>query len=176
MRQKIFKYIYVFFAFLALVIGSEYVVNYYNTIDIKNNSKLIQYVSNKDNISDITILKESESGKLFSILYKGKDSIRLMILERTKIPNRYKILGGSHTGQSFGTFNFGNSKGTLIIVFGDNSVINASKYSMESGGITYSESIKNMDYVLRIFRIPDSNDINSNLYLYDSNNNQIGFY
>lgn len=176
MRQKIMKYVYVILVLLVIVIGIEFVANYYNSVDITDNSKLIQYISNKDHIRDISILKEKHSGKLFSILYKGNDSVRLILLERTEIPNRYKILGGSHTGQSFGTFNYGDSKGTLIIVFGDNSVIKASKYSMKNDDITYSENIENTDYVLRIFRTPDNNTINSDLYLYDTNNNQIGSY
>lgn len=52
----------------------------------------------------------------------------------------------------------------------------ASKYSMENRVLTYTENINNFDYVLRIFRMTDSYDIESNLYVYDTNNKLIRQY
>lgn len=175
-KKRIIYGISVVLTILALFIGGKFLINYYGMVDVTDEGELIQYISDNDNANEISILKTSQSGEFFAILYKFNDSVRLFILEKTIIPNYYRRLGGSHTGQSFGTYNFADSKGALIIVFGDNSVLNASKYSIMNEGITYSEEIKDMDFVLRIFHIPDSNDTGSDFYLYDSNNNQIRFY
>jgi hypothetical protein len=44
---------------------------------------------------------------------------------------------------------------------------------MKNGDRNYNQDIKNMDYVLKVYRLPPSDDINSMLKLYDSKNNEI---
>lgn len=148
-------------------------INYQSSVNISDKQELIQFVEKHDKVSNITLLKTSENGELYSLIYQYKDKTRLFILEKSKFLNRYSYFGGSNGSDDFGTYNFGNPQYALIIVYGDNTKLNAIKYTMKNQDKVYSQDIENMDYVLQIYRLPSSDNINSILQLYDSKNNEI---
>jgi len=47
---------------------------------------------------------------------------------------------------------------------------------MKNSTITYTENIHNMDYVLRVYRIPDSYNLDSDLWTFDANETLISEY
>ncbi|HWT76475.1 MAG TPA: hypothetical protein VN258_17395 [Mobilitalea sp.] len=151
-------------------------LDYSHSVDNKNEFALMRFIEERDNVSNISIIKQSDYENIHSILYTCNGSIKLFIMEKSTISNRYKYFDGSGGSSGFGTYNCFDSNGVLIIVYGDNSSLNASKYAMENGTVTYLENIENIDYVLRIYRFPRSFDMNSNLYLYDSNGGLIREY
>lgn len=150
--------------------------NYMTTINIMDKQKLVHFIEKHDRVTPVSIVKTSKNGELYSVLYQYNNKTRLFILEKSKfIRNRYQYFGGGYNNRFFNTYNFSNSKYALIIVYGDNTKTHAAKYSMKNDDITYSEDLKDMDYVLRIFRIPYSNNISSNLKLYTSDNSELKY-
>ncbi len=175
-QKKLTYFITILLILITIIIGINLLVNYKSTVDVRKENELIHFIEQTDKVRNISIVKQSDYQELHCVLYTLGGYLRLFILEKSIIPNRYIYYGGAGGTNRFRTYNFADSKGVLIIVYGDNTEIQANTYTMKNSTITYTENIHNMDYVLRVYRIPDSYNLDSDLCTFDANETLISEY
>lgn len=129
-------YIMILLILFTIIIGIILALNYFSSVEIHNEKRLIQFIEKKDKVNNISIVKESDYQEIHCILYTFNGVVRLFILEKNLIPNRYEYFGGSYGSTDFGTYNYGDNKGALIIVYGDNTKHQAYRYNMKNGEVT----------------------------------------
>ena len=144
--------------------------------DVTTDKKLEEFISNKEGIDNVNILARDYEEDLLAVLYSdGLDDGKLFILEQDEIfKDRYRYFGaGNHTA-TFATYNGSDSEyGTLIIVYGNNSELQAYSYQFVNDGKQYEK--QNIgQYVVDIYLLKESKNISCEGYVYDRNNNLIG--
>lgn len=148
--------------------------HYMSSICISDKQELINFISKKENIQQVTIMETKIKDGFLATYYDNGTEEQLIILEEDSVfSNRYKYFGGASSSSHFDTYNFGQScSWALIIVYGNNSDLRATSYEFFNNGNTYTN--QNLgDYVLDIYKIEGTSDISSNGYIYDKNGNKI---
>jgi hypothetical protein len=168
--KKIIATIIIILIIISVFGGYHWVTS----VNINNNTSLISKIEIKDKVTGVTIVKTyKDDGQLF-ILYNANDNlIHLHICEKDSFFNfRYRVgWGGSKINESFSTYLTEDTEEALIVVFGDNRKLMANKYKLENGENTYTKNIKDVNFVLDVYRIPNGtiDTTDDRLQLYNSN-------
>lgn len=159
-----------------LLITGSYLGNHFLTSkDVITDEKLEEFISNKEGIDNVSILARASKEDLLAVLYNDGVDDKLFILEQDKIfKNRYIYFGGGHHTATFATYNGSDSEyGTLIIVYGNNSELQAYSYQFVNDGTQYEK--QNIgQYIVDIYILNESKSISCEGHVYDSNNALIG--
>ena len=153
-----------------LVLGFKYS----SSVNISNSVELSKYISKKDGVENIDILKTDQKGDFFCVLFSNGKSNKMMILERVPILNRYVYSGGSYNDSDIGTFNFNQSSSwSLIVVYGNNMTLGAHSYVFQNNDYLFGKT--NLDkYILDIYIIEDTDNPCSIGHTYDADGNELG--
>lgn len=149
-----------------------------NTVRLSNRDDIINYISNElykdeDALFDIKII-ENKGNRMYILYSDKKNDTRLLIMERKYfINNRYNRYGGGGGNNPINTYITGSPRETLIVVYGNNSRVQAYRYSITNDNITYSECIKNRDYFLTVYQIPYSKLITAGVSLLNESNEKL---
>lgn len=128
----------------------------------------------KVNPEDINIIKiKIEQNQLFVLYLNNKaHTMHLLILKRVGfLTNYYLFNGESSTSRDIDTYNYKGpteNDGGIIVVYGNNTTINAYSYMFMNSGKTYRRVIKS-DYFIHVYLIDKMIDTSSSGYLYSEN-------
>ncbi len=161
---------------LLLIVVGYIAVHFLSSKNVFSDKELEKLICKEQGVDDVSILARDYEEDLLAILYSdGLDDGKLFILEQDKIfKDRYKYFGaGNHTA-TFATYNAGDSEhGTLIIVYGNNSELQAYSYQFVNDGKQYEK--QNIgQYIVDIYILNESKSISCEGHVYDSNNALIG--
>lgn len=172
---------------LLLIISFIFFIKSYmtNLVDIDNQNSIINSILDLKDYASIDIVKEEKYDNYYAVLYKpnpkidnSKENLELSIYKKTQsfLGDKFEYFGGASTSRNFNTFNFnGEDKETIIIVYGDNRSAKAHSYGMTNSEITYKKNI-DLDLILDIYIIHDSNNCSSVNELYDVNGSVIEMF
>ncbi|MCY6372196.1 hypothetical protein [Clostridium ganghwense] len=169
--KKIFIISIAGICFLAVYFFSSH---YISSIGVTDEQELINFISKKENVQQVNILKTKTEEGFLAAYYNNGTENRLIVLEEDNIfSNRYRYFGGSYSSSNFNTYNFGESSSwALIIVYGNNYDLKATSYQFCNNGNTYTN--QNLGkHVLDIYKIEGTSDISSKGCIYDKNGNKI---
>ncbi|WP_028044417.1 hypothetical protein [Candidatus Stoquefichus massiliensis] len=149
-----------------------------NKVNIDNHNSVIDNILQLKGYTSINIVKEKRYKDYYAILYykssfnidNSKKNLELSIYKKLdNSKNNYDYYGGASSTKDFDTFNC-NDRGqeTIIIVYGDNQLTNASSYCIKSSQNLYKKNIES-DLILDIYIIYDTNNCSSVNELLDIN-------
>lgn len=177
----------IFAAIISIIIICIIIFSiYYSTlIDADNPEKLQsvliktisqQYKGSKSvDASALSIKAVEQYGELRCIYFQYQNSNYVTILKRDYLFNKkYKHFGQGTSSSDFDTYNFwdGRTKQGIIIVYGNNTILHATKYKFTNSNNTYQKII-DQEYVLDIYILDNSDNASSNGYIYDNNDDVI---
>ena len=161
---------------LLLIIVGYMAVHFLSSENVFSDKGLEKLICKEQGVDDVSILARDYEKDLLAVLYSdGLDDGKLFILEQDEIfKDRYRYFGGANHTATFATYNGGHPKyGTLIIVYGNNSELQAYSYQFVNDGKQYEkENIG--QYIVDIYILNQSKSISCEGYVYDSNNALIG--
>lgn len=155
-------------AVLFIVLGRKYYVN------PNDSESLIRYLARStDSAEDIAILKAAsdESGEYCAVLYETGGEQELLILKK-KLGTAFEYFGGASSSQAVSTYHYGDEKETLIIIYGDNTQLNAASYTFYNDGNAYQKEDLG-SYILDVYVLEVSGDMSSGGHLYDQSGNEV---
>lgn len=156
-----------------------------NLINIDNQDSVINNILQLKGYTSINVVKEKKYKDYYAILYyesnsnldNSKKNLELAIYKNIDdLKNNYDYYGGASSTKDFDTFNC-NDKGqeTIIIVYGNNQLTKASSYCIESSQNLYKKNIE-LDLILDIYIIYDTNNCSSVNRLLDINEELIEMF
>lgn len=178
-NKKIIPLIIKIVSFIVIIIAIVLAFRIYDTVNVNNNESLISYIEKKENSSNIEIKKKKNYGKLCFLLYtKNNNSYKLIILNRDNIfKNRYCLFGSS--GSSFKTdpveiYIFPQTNYNLVVVFGNNSKLHASKYEIVNNDkILYDENLNVNQYILGVYKIQADDTFSNKVEFFDNEGDRV---
>lgn len=147
-----------------------------NKIDIDNQGSVVNNILQLKDYSSIHIVKEKKYKDFYAILYyplnsntdNSEENLELVIYKKISHSDDYSYYGGASSTKTFDTFNC-NEKGqeTMIVVYGDNRLLNAFSYCIKCSQNQYKKDIES-DFVLDIYVIDDTDNCSTTNELLDS--------
>ena len=162
---------------LVLVIAAAavlfFVLGRNSYIDPNDQESLIGYLSRSTGSDDISILQTAADGsrKYCAVLYEAGDEDKLLVLKQ-KSGTAFEYFGEASSSQPVSTYNYGDEYETLIIIYGDNTQLNAASYTFCNNGSEYQKDDLG-GYILDVYLLEPSGDPSSSGYLYDPSGNEL---
>ena len=154
-------------AVLFFVLGRNHYVN------PNDSESLIRYLSRSTGSEDISILQVAAdgSGKYCAVLYEAGDEDKLLVLKQ-KSGTAFEYFGEASSSQPVSAYNYGDEYETLIIIYGDNTQLNAASYTFCNNGSEYQKDDLG-GYILDVYLLEPSGDPSSSGHLYDPSGNEL---
>jgi len=153
-----------FAIFMVILLGGSY----------KNLEDAITDFTGLD-IEQIELHKVTETGDFLFAFYQTNDlsDIRVLCLEKN-LWGAFTFAGSSSTDKQVNMYQRGGNE-LIVIIYGDNKVLNAKKYSFEYKNREYSNDITER-YFLDLFKIANQDNKSSLVdacYFYDAQGNEL---
>lgn len=166
--KRIFVLIFIIIAILGMFLlwQTKFSVN------VEEEKELANYIENEKGVESVSILKTSQKGKFFAVLYFDGISEKMMVFEKNLL-NLYQKSGGSCSSSEISTYNFNQSGSwSLIIVYGDNREVGAYSYEFVNNENKYGNKDLG-EYILDIYVIENTKYASSDGYLFDKDGKKI---
>lgn len=171
---------------VALMTGGYLAYHYFTTVFFENRSladreglarQAEAYLTQRGyDPGDLDIVDLEKRGDYLAALCVKEDGgADICVYERDKVfSNRWRANGGTHGTESgeISTWNFGNPRETVIVLGGWDLPKEACYYTFDNSGITYTGPIS-LGYVLKVFVLPDNQDVHAFPILLDENHQQL---
>ncbi|WP_313132707.1 hypothetical protein [Anaerocolumna sp.] len=152
----------ILFIFISIIIISNKSVknNDQSLINFfKKNEKEVKILRRERNENDLFVLYQVDNGDIFMKWFTQYRMFR----------NYYRPIGEAFSSTKFfNTYNTGNPEEALIVLYGDNSSLNAHKVEFSIDNITISENISNIKYVLSVYRFYKKDPGAANIKIFDT--------
>lgn len=145
------------------------------TVDGNSVEAMARCIEKQQGIPSVQVLNTNKTDRFLCVLYDGHaHSPALFIWESSLLPGRYRSVGGGHTTEAIGTYNFNQSgRWSLIVVYGDNTQLNAASYTFINHASTYGRDGLEPLF-LDVYVLPNTPDAASPGTLFDAAGNAIG--
>lgn len=171
---------------LSILIGTKIYYRYNESlINVNDKNSIIEYILKTTQYKSIKILKEEKCEDYYCVLYSkvskrdaSYKSEELMIFRKSNISflNRYDYYGKARSSKDFNTYNGyegGKRDQSLIVVYGNNQMIQAKSYCVKNEKLYANKNIDNKDYILDIYILHHTDNCSSLNQLFDNTGNLI---
>lgn len=139
----------------------------------KQNNQMSKLTIAKDldiTTTDIRYIQYDESTTCLYVLYQSGGYTSLQIYKSNSLFKNYFTHYGasSSASKAINAYTSLSETAGTVVIFGDNTILNADRYSFVNSGKEYTKEIE-QEYFIHIYMINEMTDIETSGYIYDVN-------
>lgn len=156
---------------LLVILLMVFVYQWDQSVPVQDDDKLLKYVSEREGVSLTSFNRTLDQDGFFAVSYTLGNRQAMMVFKKAWVGYRY--FGGGSTDAQISSYNYNESnEKTLVILYGDNSRLNA--YGYELSVDTHVFTKENLDsHLLELYWIEPSSSAYSECWFYDVNRNTL---